>query len=90
MVNYKIVYHKEVVKKDIPNLKTAKLDRKAKDLIELLKVDPFSRPPSYEKLVGDLQGAYSRRINIKHRLVYQVFEEEKTVHILSMWTHYEK
>ena len=89
MVNYKIVYHKEVVKKDIPNLKAAKLDRKAKDLLDLLKIDPFYRPPSYEKLVGDLEGAYSRRINIQHKLVYQILEDIKTIKIISMWSHYE-
>ena len=85
---YAIVYYKKAVK-DIPKLKTAKLDRKARALIELIREDPFKNPPPYEKLQGDLQGAYSRRINIQHRLVYQVLEEKKTVRILSMWTHYE-
>ena len=66
------------------------LDKNVKALIEVLKENPFQNPPPYEKLVGDLQGAFSRRINIKHRLIYQVYEEEKTVKILSMWTHYEK
>ncbi|MBQ2824879.1 MAG: Txe/YoeB family addiction module toxin [Clostridia bacterium] len=86
---YKIVYTKSAAK-DIPNLKSAHLDKNVKALIEVLKENPFQNPPPYEKLVGDLQGAFSRRINIKHRLVYQVYEEEKTVKILSMWTHYEK
>ena len=86
---YKIVYTKSAIK-DIPNLKSAHLDKNVKALIEVLKENPFQNPPPYEKLVGDLQGAFSRRINIKHRLVYQVYEEEKTVKILSMWTHYEK
>ena len=90
MVEYKIVYDKEVAKKDIAHLKAARLDKKAKDLIDVLREDPFRSPPSFEKLVGDLKGLYSRRINIKHRLVYQVFEEEKVVRILNMWTHYEK
>lgn len=86
---YKIVYTKSAAK-DIPNLKSAHLDKNVKALIEVLKENPFKNPPPYEKLVGDLQGAFSRRINIKHRLVYQVFEDERTVKILSMWTHYEK
>ena len=78
---YSIVYTKKAVN-DIPNLKSAKLDKKAKDLIELIRENPYQTPPPYEKLQGDLQGAYSRRINIKHRLVYEVFEEEQTVKII--------
>ncbi len=85
---YKIVYTKKALA-DIPNLKSVGLDKKAKMLIEVLKENPFQNPPSYEKLQGDLQGAYSRRINIKHRLVFQVYEEEKTVKIISLWSHYE-
>ncbi len=85
---YAIVYTKTATK-DIPNLKAAKLDKKAKKLIELIEENPFQSPPPFEKLVGDLQGAFSRRINIKHRLVYQVLEEEQTVKIISMWTHYD-
>lgn len=85
---YSIVYYKKAVK-DIPKLKEAKLDKKAKALIDLIRQDPFQTPPPYEKLQGDLSGAYSRRINIKHRLVYQVIEDQKTVKIISMWTHYE-
>lgn len=85
---YKIVYTKKSVR-DIEKLKAAKLDQKTKSLIELVRENPFKIPPSYEKLQGDLSGAYSRRINIKHRFVYEVLEEEKTVKILSMWTHYE-
>jgi toxin YoeB len=88
MVEYFIVYTKKAVS-DIPNLKASKLDRKAKALIDILRNNPFQTPPPYEKLQGDLQGAYSRRINIKHRLVYEVIEEKKTVKIISMWTHYE-
>lgn len=88
MVVYSIVYHKKAIQ-DIPKLKAAHLDGKAKKLIEVLRNNPFQNPPPYEKLVGDLQGAYSRRINVKHRLVYVVYEEEKTVRIISMWTHYE-
>ena len=81
---YKVVYTKTAAK-DVPKLRSAHLDEKAKALI-----DPFQNPPPYEKLVGDLNGAYSRRINIQHRLVYQVYEKEQTVKILSLWTHYER
>lgn len=85
---YKIVYTKMAVK-DIPKLKSSNLDKKALALIELLKENPFQNPPPYEKLIGDLQDLYSRRINIKHRLVYQVYSKEKIVKIVSLWTHYE-
>ncbi|HHX18825.1 MAG TPA: Txe/YoeB family addiction module toxin [Clostridiaceae bacterium] len=85
---FAIVYTKKAAQ-DIPKLKAAKLDTKAKALINILRENPFKTPPRYEKLLGDLQGAYSRRINIKHRLVYEVFEEIRTVKILSMWSHYE-
>ena len=85
---YSIVYTKAVG--DIANLKSAKLDNKAKVLIELIRNDPYKTPPSYEKLQGDLKGAYSRRINIKHRLVYEVvYEEDKVIKIISLWSHYE-
>lgn len=86
---YRIVVSKSALK-DFSNLTAAGLDKKAKALIELLKENPFQSPPSYEKLIGDLDGLYSRRINIKHRLVYQVFEDSKTVKIVSAWSHYEK
>lgn len=85
---YAVVYTKNAVK-DVHKIKAARLSKKVKDLIELIKQNPFQTPPPYEKLVGDLQGAYSRRINIQHRLVYEVFESEKTVKILSMWSRYE-
>jgi len=85
---YSIVYTKKAAN-DIPNLKAAKLEKKAKALIDLVKENPYQSPPPYEKLQGDLQGAYSRRINIKHRLVYEILEEEQTVKIISLWTHYE-
>lgn len=88
MVVYSIVYTKKAVN-DIPKLKASKLDKKAKGLIEVIRINPYQTPPPYEKLQGDLQGAYSRRINIKHRLVYEVLEEEQTVKIISLWTHYE-
>lgn len=88
-MSYKVVYSKRAVSQ-IPHLKSSKLDKKAKNLIELIKENPYQTPPTYEKLQGDLKGLYSRRINIKHRLVYQVEEEEQTVRILSMWSHYEQ
>lgn len=87
-MSYKIVYTKKSLK-DIPKLKASKLDQKARNLIALIKENPWQTPPAYERLRGDLQGAVSRRINIQHRLVYQVIEEELTVKIISMWTHYE-
>lgn len=83
---YKIEYHKKAVK-DIEKLKSSNLAKNAKKLIEMMKENPFQNPPPYEKLVGDLNGLYSRRINIQHRLVYKV--KENAVQILSMWTHYE-
>ena len=85
---YKVVYIKKCLK-DIAKLKSSGLSDKSKKLIDVIRENPFQNPPPYEKLVGDLQGAYSRRINIQHRLVYQVIENEKTVKILSLWTHYE-
>lgn len=85
---YKIEYHKRAIK-DIEKLKINKLDNKTKKLIEVLKENPFQNPPPYEKLTGELKGIYSRRINIQHRLVYKVNEQEKKVQILSLWTHYE-
>ena len=78
---YKIVYRKQVLK-DITKLKMAGLSIKTKNLIDILKTNPFQNPLPYEKLVGDLQGAYSRRINIQHRLVYQVYDEEKVIKLL--------
>ena len=75
--------------KNIKNLKGAKLDKIAKRLIDVIREDPFQYPPPYEKLQEDLKGFYSRRINNKHRLVYEVYEEKKVVIIVSMWTHYE-
>lgn len=86
---YKIVYTKTAVK-DIPKLKAAHLDNKAKALIEVIRVNPYQSPPSYEKLVGEMQGLYSRRINVQHRLVYEVLEEMNTIKIVSLWTHYER
>lgn len=87
-MKYKIIYTKSAAA-DIKKLKAANLSDKAKSLISILEKDPFQNPPSYEKLIGNLQGAYSRRLNIKHRLVYTVMEDEKIVKIISMWSHYE-
>ena len=78
---YHIFYTKTAIK-DIPKLKSAHLDKTAKSLIDVIKENPFQVPPPFEKLVGDLQGAYSRRINIKHRLIYEVLEEQKIIKIL--------
>lgn len=75
--------------KDAKKLASAGLKPKAQDLLAILASDPFQNPPSYEKLVGDLAGAYSRRINIQHRLVYEVFTSERVVRVLRMWSHYE-
>lgn len=86
---YKIVYRKQAIK-DISKIKSIGLSEKVQRLIEVIKENPYKNPPPYEKLVGDLQGAYSRRINIVHRLVYQVYEEENIVKIISIWSHYEK
>ena len=85
---YRIVYTKQAVK-DIKNLKSVRLDQKAKKLIEVVKKNPFQNPPPYERLIGNLKQCYSRRINSQHRLVYMVYEEEKIVKIISMWSHYE-
>lgn len=93
---YRSVYERQAVK-DIEKLKAARLDKKVKELIEIIKINSFQNPPSYEGLVGNLQGFYSRRINIQYRLVYQVYQEpimvggteyEGTVKIIRMWTHY--
>jgi Txe/YoeB family toxin of toxin-antitoxin system len=88
VVTWNLVYSKFALK-DAKKLSAAGLRDKAQTLLDLLEVDPFQNPPPYEKLVGDLKGTYSRRINIQHRLVYEVFRKEKTVRILRMWTHYD-
>ncbi len=87
MVEYKILYSK-LASKDAKKLSSANLDKKAKELIEIIKKDPFKNPPPYEKLVGNLHGSYSRRINIQHRLVYEVRESDNIVRISRMWSHY--
>ncbi len=85
---WKIVFTKQA-QKDAEKIKSAGLKPKVEDLIDIIKSNPFQTPPFYEKLLGDLDGAYSRRINIQHRLVYQIYTQEKTVKIIRMWTHYE-
>ena len=87
MVEYKKLYSK-LAQKDAKKLFATNLQNKAKELIETIKKDPFQNPPPYEKLVGNLSGAYSRRINIQHRLVYEVREEDKVLRILRMWSYY--
>ena len=87
-MKWAVVYAKHAVK-DAKKLAAAGLKDKAQMLLDVLASDPFQNPPAFEKLVGDLDGAYSRRINIQHRLVYEVFKKERTVRVLSMWTHYE-
>lgn len=88
MVSWHLVYTKQALK-DAEKIKQAGMKEKVEDLLAILKKNPFQNPPPYEKLVGDLSGAVSRRINVQHRLVYQVHKEEKTVKIIRMWTHYE-
>lgn len=94
---YRIIYTKQVAK-DAKKLKSCGLDRKAKELIEVMRMNPFQNPPTYEKLLGNLEGYYSRRINIQHRMVFQVLEDKHVhdgeeyqgyVKIIRMWTHYE-
>ena len=85
---WQVVYTKHA-QKDAKKIAQSNLKKKTMKLISLLEQDPFQNPPQFEKLVGDLEGAYSRRINIQHRLVYQVLTEQRVVKILRMWTHYE-
>lgn len=88
MVKWKLVYTKQA-QNDARKLTAAGLRPKAEELLQILAKNPFQTPPPYEKLVGDLSGAYSRRINIQHRLVYQVYEDKNVVKVIRMWTHYE-
>jgi len=83
------LYFTKQAQKDARKLALSGLKPKAQELLEILRKDPFAIPPPYEKLIGDLSGAYSRRINIQHRLVYQVLEKERAVKVLRLWTHYE-
>jgi toxin YoeB len=88
MVTYQLAFSTRA-RKDAKKLARSGLKAKAQQLLDLVQINPYQNPPPYEKLVGDLQGCYSRRINIQHRLVYEVLEEETVVRILAMWTHYE-
>lgn len=87
-MSWEILYAKHA-QKDAQKLVASGLKGKAQELLAIIKEDPFQNPPPYEKLVGDLAGAYSRRINIQHRLVYEVLQEQKIVKVLRMWSHYE-
>ena len=88
MVKWGLVYTKQA-QKDSKKLRSAGLRTKAEDLLRILEENPYQNPPPYEKLVGDLAGAYSRRINIQHRLVYQILDDLRVVKVIRMWTHYE-
>ena len=87
-MKWRIVYTKQTIK-DSKKIESANLKSKVVKLLDLLKTNPYTTPPPFEKLLGDLSGAYSRRINIHHRLVYQLYDKEKIVKIIRMWTHYE-
>jgi len=87
-VSWELRFTKQA-QKDAKKLSASGLKKKAQALLDVIKEDPFQNPPPYEKLVGDLSGAYSRRINIQHRLVYQVYEEEHAIKVIRLWTHYE-
>ena len=88
MSSWRVVFTRQA-RKDAKKLSAAGLRPKAEYLLSVLQEDPFKTPPPFEKLVGDLRGAFSRRINVQHRLVYQVLEDERTVKVIRLWTHYE-
>lgn len=88
MSDWKVVYTKQA-QKDAQKIKAAGLKPKVQRLLDILKTNPYQSPPTFEKLVGDLSAAYSRRINIQHRLVYQIYAEEKVVKVIRVWSHYE-
>ncbi len=87
-MNWRVVFTKQA-QKDAKKISSSGLKQKVEALINILRENPYQVPPPYEKLIGDLAGAYSRRINIQHRIVYQIMDEEKIVKIIRMWTHYE-
>lgn len=87
-MTWKLVYTRQA-QKDAKKLASSGLKAKTQELLVLLSVDPYGKPPPFEKLIGDLSGAFSRRINIQHRLVYQVLDDEKVVKVLRLWSHYE-
>ncbi|WP_440683185.1 Txe/YoeB family addiction module toxin [Cysteiniphilum halobium] len=85
---YQLFYTKQALK-DAKKIKQSNLHIKVEALLDIIKESPYQKPPSYEKLIGDLAGAYSRRINIQHRLIYQVLEDQKIIKVIRMWSHYE-
>jgi len=87
-VSWKVVFTRQA-QKDAEKLSSSGLKSKAEEIIEILRQDPYQTPPPYEKLIGDLSGACSRRLNIQHRIVYQIYNDEKIVKVIRMWTHYE-
>ena len=87
-MSWELLYTKQA-QKDAKKLSASGLKQKTQSLLEVIREDPYQNPPPYEKLVGDLSGAYSRRINIQHRLVYQIYDDEHTVKVLRLWSHYE-
>jgi len=87
-VSWELLYTKQA-QKDAKKLEASNLKKRAKGVLEVIEKDPYQNPPPYQKLIGDLAGAYSRRINIQHRVVYQVYEDERVVKILRLWSHYE-
>ena len=87
-MSYTLVYTRQA-RKDAKKLKDTHLAKKAKELLKIIKEDPYADPPPFEALVGDLKGAYSRRINIQHRLVYMVLEDDQVIKVLRLWSHYE-
>lgn len=87
-MSWRLVYTKQA-NRDAKKLSASGLRPKAEELLEILRVNPYQNPPPFEKLIGDLAGMYSRRINVQHRLVYQIIEQEKVVKVLRMWSHYE-
>lgn len=87
-MSWKVVFTRQA-QKDAKKLSSSGLKSKAEEIIEILRQDPYQTPPPYEKLIGDLSGAFSRRLNIQHRIVYQIYNDEKIVKVIRMWTHYE-
>ncbi|MCP4494435.1 MAG: Txe/YoeB family addiction module toxin [Gammaproteobacteria bacterium] len=83
------LFYTKQARKDAKKLAAANLEANAKNLLQIIEINPYENPPPYEKLVGDLSGAYSRRTNIQHRMVYQIIEEENAIKILRLWSHYE-
>ena len=87
-MSWQLIYSKQA-QKDAKKFSESALKNKAKDLLKIIEINPYQNPPPYEKLVGDLVGAYSRRINIQHRLVYQIYEKERIIKVIRLWSHYD-